>query len=58
MCSSDLALEALKGVSRAAVSFRDKEARVVFDPGLVTVEEMTAAVGRAGFRAALKRQDE
>jgi copper chaperone CopZ len=38
------------------VSFRDKEARVVFDPGQVTVEEKIAAVSRAGFRAALKRQ--
>jgi copper chaperone CopZ len=36
------------------VSFRDKEARVVFDPSHVTVEQMIEAVNRAGFRAAVK----
>jgi len=37
------------------VSFRDKEARVIFDPSHVTVEQMIEAVNRAGFRASLKR---
>jgi len=41
-------------VSRAEVSFRDKEARVTFDPAQVTVEQLIEAVNRAGFRAALK----
>ena len=45
-------------MSRADVSFRDKEARVVYDPGQVTVEQMIAAVDRAGFRASLKRRGE
>ena len=45
-------------MARADVSFRDKEARVLYDPGQVTVEQMIAAVDRAGFRASLKRQDE
>ena len=45
-------------MARADVSFRDMEARVVYDPGLVTVEQMIAAVDRAGFRASLKRQGE
>ena len=40
------------------MSFRDKEARVVYDPGQVTVEQMIAAVDRAGFRASLKRRGE
>lgn len=48
------ALEGLKGVSRAEVSFRDKEARVTFDPAQVTVEQLIEAVNRVGFRAALK----
>jgi periplasmic mercuric ion binding protein len=48
------ALEGLKGVSRAEVSFRDKEARVTFDQAQVTVEQLIDAVNRAGFRAALK----
>jgi len=41
-------------VSRAEVSFREKEARVMFDPAQVTVEQLIEAVNRAGFRAALK----
>jgi len=45
-------------VARADVSFRDKEARVVYDPTQVTVEQMIAAVNGAGFRASVKRQGE
>ncbi len=49
------ALEGLKGVSGATVSFSAEEARVRFDPTLVTVDELIAAVNQAGFRASLKR---
>jgi copper chaperone CopZ len=45
-------------VVRADVSFRDKEARVVYDPETVTVEQIIAAVNGAGFRASVKRQAE
>jgi copper chaperone CopZ len=48
------ALEGLKGVSRADVSLRAKEAVVTFDPAQVTVPQMIEAVDRLGFRAALK----
>jgi copper chaperone CopZ len=48
------ALEGLKGVSGAEVSFRKKEARVAFDAAQVTVEELIAAVNHLGFRATLK----
>ena len=48
------ALEGLKGVSRADVSFRDKEARVTFGAAQVTVDQLIEAVRRAGFRATLK----
>jgi len=48
------ALEGLKGVSRADVSLRAKEAVVTFDPAHVTVPQMIEAVDRLGFRAALK----
>jgi copper chaperone CopZ len=48
------ALEGLKGVSRAEVSFRDKEARVSFDAAAVTVEQMVQAIERAGFRASVR----
>ncbi len=43
---------------RADVSFRNKEARVVYDPAKVTVEQMIAAVNGAGFRASVKRREE
>jgi len=49
------ALEGLKGVRRAEVSFRDKEARVSFDPAQVSVEQLIEAVKKAGFQPSLKR---
>jgi len=48
------ALEGLKGVSRADVSLRAKEAVVTFDPAQVAVPEMIEAIDRLGFRASLK----
>jgi copper chaperone CopZ len=45
-------------VARAEVSFRDKEARLAYDPAQVTVEQMIAAVNGAGFHASVKRQAE
>ena len=48
------ALEGLKGVSRADVSLRAKEAVVKFDPEQVTVAQMIEAIHRLGFRAATK----
>lgn len=51
------ALEGLKGVSRADVSFRDKEARVTFEPAQARVDQLIDAVTRAGFRASVKHAD-
>jgi copper chaperone CopZ len=48
------ALEGLKGVSRADVSLRTKEALVMFDPAQVTVPQMIDTVDRLGFKATLK----
>ena len=45
------ALEGLNGVRSAEVSFREKLARVTYEKGVVTVEQMIEAVKRAGFRA-------
>jgi copper chaperone CopZ len=45
-------------VQRADVSFRDKEARVTFEPAQVSVEQLIEVVKKAGFRASLKRQAE
>ena len=39
---------------RADVSFRDRQARVTFDPDQVTVEQLIGAINKAGFRAELK----
>jgi copper chaperone CopZ len=39
------------------VSFRDKEARVTFEPTEVTLEQIIGAVNRSGFRASVKRPD-
>lgn len=41
-------------MQRAEVSFRDKEARVTFDPARVSVEQLVEAVKKIGFRASLK----
>jgi len=38
------------------VSLRDKEARVLFDPALVSVEQLIEAVKRLGFEASVKPQ--
>ena len=51
------ALEGLKGVSRADVSFQTKEAVVAFDPAQVSVERMVEAVNRLGFRTSIKRTE-
>lgn len=48
------ALEGLKGVQRADVSFRNKEARVTYEPEEVTVDQLIDVVNRSGFRAFLK----
>ncbi len=48
------ALEGLKGVDRADVSFRDRQAHVTFDPDQATVDQLIDAVNRLGFRAFLK----
>jgi copper chaperone CopZ len=39
------------------VSFRDKEARVTFDPARVGVEQLIQAVKGVGFRAFVKGGD-
>lgn len=49
------ALEGLKGVSRADVSLRTKEAIVTFEPTEVGVPRMIEAIDGLGFRASLKR---
>lgn len=38
------------GVRKAAVSFGDGEARVLYDPQSVTVEQLTATIEKCGYR--------
>ena len=47
------ALEGLKGVRSAQVSFKEKRAYVTHEKGAVTVEQMIEAVKEAGFQASL-----
>jgi copper chaperone CopZ len=48
------ALEGLKGVKRADVSFSKEEAVVYFDEGQTAVKEMIQAVRKIGFRAVVE----
>lgn len=43
------ALEGLKGVRSAEVSFKEKLARVTYEKGVVTIDQMVEAVKDAGF---------
>jgi copper chaperone CopZ len=46
-----LALSKLRGVSSAEVSLENKEAKVTYDPGLATPEQLEAAIDGSGFKA-------
>ena len=47
-------LEAVPGVTRAVVSYKDKTAVVTYDDGRVGVRALTAATGNAGYPSAPK----
>ena len=48
-------LERNGGVRKAAYSFSDGEARVLYDPQSVTEEQLTATIEKSGFRVAGRR---
>ena len=52
-------LEGNGGVRKAAVSFKDGEARVLYDPQSVTEEQLTATIekGGVGYRVAGRSHD-
>jgi copper chaperone CopZ len=50
------ALEGLKGVKKAEVSFAEQKAIVTYDPQTVDVMDMVQAVKRAGFSARIIAQ--
>lgn len=43
-------LAAEPGVQRAAVSFEERQARVLFDPKALTDERIAALIEQAGFK--------
>ena len=47
-------LEAVPGVTRAVVSYKDKTAVVTYDDGRVDVRALTAATSNAGYPSAPK----
>ena len=47
-------LEAVQGVAKATVSFKDKTATVTYDDGRVDVKGLTDATTNAGFPSAPK----
>ncbi len=48
------ALDGLKGIRKAAVSFERSEAIVTYEKGAVTIEQMNQAVARYGFAASVR----
>jgi mercuric ion binding protein len=47
-------LEAVPGVARVAVSYKDKTATVTFDDTKANVDELTSATTKAGYPSAPK----
>jgi periplasmic mercuric ion binding protein len=47
-------LEAVPGVAKVAVSFKDKTATVVYDDAKADVNQLTSATTRAGYPSAPK----
>jgi mercuric ion binding protein len=47
-------LEAVPGVAKVAVSFRDKTATVIYDEAKANVDQLTSATTRAGYPSAPK----
>jgi mercuric ion binding protein len=47
-------LEAVPGVTRVAVSFKDKTATVIYDDAKADVSQMTSATTKAGYPSAPK----
>lgn len=44
------ALSSQPGVQELAVSFKDRQARVVFDPGVTNANRLESAIHEAGFK--------
>ncbi len=51
------ALERSTGVAKASASFKDGQARVLFDPLAVTEEQLIEIVEKGGYRVATRSWD-
>ncbi len=47
-------LEAVPGVAKVAVSYKDKTATVIYDDAKANVNELTSATNKAGYPSAPK----
>jgi periplasmic mercuric ion binding protein len=47
-------LEAVPGVAKVAVSFKDKTATVIYDEAKASVDQLTSATTKAGYPSAPK----
>jgi mercuric ion binding protein len=47
-------LEAVPGVARVAVSFKEKTATVIYDDAKANVNQLTSATTKAGYPSALR----
>jgi periplasmic mercuric ion binding protein len=53
-CPSKGSLEAVPGVAKVAVSYKDKTATVVYDDAKADVNQLTTATTKAGYPSAPK----
>ena len=50
-------LERQAGTKQAAASFKDAEARILYDPQAVSEEQLVAVIERGGYRVASRNHD-
>src|SRR5689334_7058419 len=51
------ALSRVDGVAEASVNLATETATVSYDPGLITLDELTAAVEKAGYAGTVRREE-
>jgi copper chaperone len=58
-CASNVQslLERQPGIKKAATSYQDKEARILYDPSSVTEDQMVNVIERGGYRVTSRGND-
>src|SRR5690349_2395596 len=51
------ALSRVDGVAEASVNLATETATVSYDPGLITLDQLTAAVAKAGYAGRVRREE-